>query len=302
MKYRRADNSQAAVEFTTTNTTEIISGLQSNIEYKVKVRVKCPSGWSNYTAPIFLTPTSNGGGGGSHSGCGIVSDLEADNIEANQADISWTGYADAISYKVYYKIIGTPTWTTFSTVNTQVSLNGLLPNTDYRVKIKTHCPNGVTSFSPKEEFTTLSGNGNGGSGGGNGCNLNTIEFNLTLDDYGSETTWELYNDDLGNMVANGGAYQDGQSGDQINEIFCLEDGCYTIYVDDAYGDGICCDYGDGSFEILDINGSEVGSSDGYFGYYDYIEFCVIDNVANFGSQNKDKKETNLRRIAKSKKF
>jgi len=113
-----------------------------------------------------------------------------------------------------------------------------------------------------------------------------------LDSYGSETTWELV-DDYNQVIDSGGPYADNNSGQVITKTFSLPDGCYTLYVDDAYGDGICCDYGNGSFEILDINNSQVGYSNGYFGFYDYIDFCVIDDVASFEGDENDDKATGL---------
>ena len=36
-------------------------------------------------------------------------------------------------------------------------------------------------------------------------------------------------------------------GHPISETTCLPYGCYTLTVNDSYGDGICCAYGQGSF-------------------------------------------------------
>ena len=63
-------------------------------------------------------------------------------------------------------------------------------------------------------------------------------FKITLDNYGSETTWNI-KDGAGAMLASGGPYTDGTSGTQYTEeIDLLSDGCYSITISDSYGDGL----------------------------------------------------------------
>ncbi len=284
--------------FTTNDVIEIISNLEQDTEYVANVRVQCSEEWTTWSAPAYITTPEQGGGGGSGSGsnpgCAKVNDLSVSNIGQNNATISWTGFEDAIRYKVRYKEIGQP-WTKFNTNNTEEVLSGLLPNTTYKVAVRVRCANGWTTWSSNQQFTTTGSTG----GGGNGCNLNTIEFQLTLDNYGSETSWELVNEDTGTTVLTGGPYEDGIGGTTITETLCVPDACYTIYVDDSYGDGICCDYGSGSFEILDVQGEVIGYSDGQFGYYDYIQFCVSNNNASFKKEEKDPVNRSLQKVAKT---
>ncbi|MCH1575758.1 MAG: hypothetical protein L7S67_05750, partial [Flavobacteriales bacterium] len=96
-------------------------------------------------------------------------------------------------------------------------------------------------------------------------------FELVLDDYGSETTWELRR--LGNVVYSGGPYEDGQDGTVVTIPLCLEEGCYILQVDDSYGDGMCCDYGEGSFSVLDPEGDVVYTG-GAFNDSDLEQFCT----------------------------
>ena len=50
------------------------------------------------------------------------------------------------------------------------------------------------------------------------------------------------------------------------------DSCYTLTVNDSYGDGICCGYGQGSFELS--SGGEVLVSGGEFGSTVSLDFCL----------------------------
>jgi len=96
-------------------------------------------------------------------------------------------------------------------------------------------------------------------------------FVLTLltDNYGGETTWNLWKTDPASFVADGGPYNNGES-----VIFeqCISDGCYTFGIYDSYGDGICCGYGDGNYSIT-VGGVTVKESDGRFGSEEITQFC-----------------------------
>lgn len=98
-----------------------------------------------------------------------------------------------------------------------------------------------------------------------------FSFELVLDDYGSETTWEIRRQ--GNTVYSGGPYEDNNNGQVISIPLCLEAGCYILEVEDAYGDGMCCSFGDGSFTVLDPEG-DVVLTGGDFGASDVTQFCT----------------------------
>jgi hypothetical protein len=105
----------------------------------------------------------------------------------------------------------------------------------------------------------------------------TYNYTLTLvlDDYGSETTWTLKR--LGQTLYQGGPYQDGMDGSEVVVDFCLEEGCYIFRIEDSYEDGICCDWGQGSWAITDPNG-EVVSSGGEFGASAQDQFCADETL------------------------
>jgi hypothetical protein len=93
----------------------------------------------------------------------------------------------------------------------------------------------------------------------------TVVITITPDNYGSETTWRLRNPS-GTVVASGGPYTNGNSTPDVVTVNNLANGCHTFEIDDDYGDGICCSYGNGSFTIESNGtqlyaGGEFGSSD-----------------------------------------
>ncbi len=169
----------------------------------------------------------------------------------------------------------TYSWTTQSSTNSQRSISSLQSGTTYQYRIRTNCPQGWTAWTAIQTFSTEDE-----AGGGSDCT--EIQVSLTLDEYGSETSWEIVSDE-GYVISSGGPYGDNQEGSIKNKTVCLTDGCYTLYLDDAYGDGICCDYGDGYLEVL-YQGEFITGSDGYFGYTDEMDFCV--SIDGFEKQEK----------------
>lgn len=114
--------------------------------------------------------------------------------------------------------------------------------------------------------------------------IEAVEYNITLvlDDYGSETTWEVV-DENDNIIHSGGPFtadgggggwgSDGTEGQVESADLCLGEGCYTLIVYDEYGDGFCCQYGDGSYTLYDDEGNEL-TSGGDFGESESFDFCV----------------------------
>ena len=107
------------------------------------------------------------------------------------------------------------------------------------------------------------------------CILEGLNFTMTvvLDNYPQEFTWTLVNAD-GTAVASG--EYGGLSG-TIVTTFCLPDGCYALNVNDSFGDGICCQYGDGSY-TLEVEGIVVATG-GDFGDSETVNFCTGNDVA-----------------------
>jgi hypothetical protein len=108
--------------------------------------------------------------------------------------------------------------------------------------------------------------------GGDGCAGQEATFTLTLDNYGRETRWRL-RDTSGQVLYSGGPYLNNTNGLVIDEQFCLEEGCYRFEITDSYGDGICCEYGHGSYVLRDSSGAAIASG-GEFAYRDTADFCL----------------------------
>jgi len=77
------------------------------------------------------------------------------------------------------------------------------------------------------------------------CDDKVFQLDLTTDNYGSETHWDIQDSNNG-VVTVGEGYA---SKETFVEKRCLEDGVYTFTIYDTYGDGMCCSYGTGSYKV-----------------------------------------------------
>lgn len=105
--------------------------------------------------------------------------------------------------------------------------------------------------------------------------FNTFTFTLQQDFYGSETTWSI-NNSSGIPVYSGGPYTDKTTMPAIitNTWLLASNQCYTFTINDSQGDGICCDGGNGYYNIKSADGSITVLSGSNFGYADTKSFTT----------------------------
>jgi hypothetical protein len=95
---------------------------------------------------------------------------------------------------------------------------------------------------------------------------------LTTDNYPEETTWEVTDVD-GTVLYAGGPFDEG--GTLYSIEMCLDpDSCYTFTIFDSYGDGICCNWGQGSYTLLDAFGNELLTGNPDFDFSLSSNFCA----------------------------
>lgn len=113
------------------------------------------------------------------------------------------------------------------------------------------------------------------------CNLNPLRIGITLDPFGTESSWELYdNADLTAPILTGGPYTDASAAGirpQPAVDICLPDGSYTFVMYDSYGDGMEGTNGAGFYELSKMNASWSAvvnqiAKNGVFGANDVVVF------------------------------
>lgn len=105
-----------------------------------------------------------------------------------------------------------------------------------------------------------------------GCTDVTLTINF--DDYPEEISWEIINQNNETVLA-GGNYGSQPDGSTVQIVECLDPGTYTLVVRDSYGDGLCCNYGSGSYELA--TGNSTLASGGQFGSFESTTFVIGDS-------------------------
>ncbi|MEX2482997.1 MAG: T9SS type A sorting domain-containing protein [Brumimicrobium sp.] len=153
---------------------------------------------------------------------------------------SWTWYFPG----------GSPSTSTLANPKVLYATNG-----SYDVSLVVENNNGTDSISKNINVSI----DNGGA-------LNLL---IQTDQYPSETTWEIIGE-TGTILYSGGSYNSSET--TYEEDFCLAEGCYDFVIYDEFGDGICCDYGTGLYELSDLDGLIVNG--GQFGSSETTNFCI----------------------------
>ncbi len=112
---------------------------------------------------------------------------------------------------------------------------------------------------------------------GGGCTTNSATLTIVLDNYPEEVSWNIKNS-ANAIVASGGTYGSQPDGSTVTVNLCLPNGCYTLTMLDAYGDGICCSYGNGSYTLKNSS-NVVLASGGSYGAQDVKTFCFSGSMA-----------------------
>lgn len=102
-------------------------------------------------------------------------------------------------------------------------------------------------------------------------------LNLTTDDWGSETSWNVIDNNTNNTVLEGGGYPNVTGGQMISENLCLYDGCFTFTLNDAANDGYCCAFGTGNMLITEDSTGDtlaIENTNSFIGNSISFSFCM----------------------------
>ena len=98
-----------------------------------------------------------------------------------------------------------------------------------------------------------------------------ITILINADNFPQETSWEIY-DELKDETIATGSLESGT--DVYMQDVCVDYGsCFSLYVFDSFGDGICCGFGEGNFSVLDNSGNTLVFNNGDFGDQAQELFC-----------------------------
>ena len=124
-------------------------------------------------------------------------------------------------------------------------------------------------------------------------NSQQVVLKIRTDNYAMETYWEL-RDDAGNVLDHGGNENVGPNGGNVifdltpgvgtypnnalikDTLHLPAGGCYSLHFVDAYGDGMCCGFGNGYYKLYNIDNPVIPIMTGdEFGAYDDRGFGAL---------------------------
>jgi hypothetical protein len=176
----------------------------------------------------------------------------------NEAIISWDTIPGATSYDIfrledkYMEVLGSTATTSFTLQNLVLGESNW-----YSVRARDAGNNIIGRRAYAQEYRYFI------------CHLD-ISVNVLTDDYPGETSWSIF-DDAGNELVTGGGYS--QQGTNYSTVVCVPFGCMDFVIYDSYGDGICCGYGQGSYQVVGPAG-EILASGGQFTFSESTNFCL----------------------------
>lgn len=222
----------------------------------------------------YLLMVHNQGGVGTEGTFGLMMEFPAQNdaeltsIDAPVGNLCTTtvapyvtitnnGQQDLASVTVTYDVNGGPSVPTVINFVTPLTFGqseqvALTTSTTtpgpHILNVTASLPNGVADEIPSDNSAT----GNFDVSG------EEVQLVFIQDNWGSETTWDIYDALEIAPVASGGPYTNGNSGFANIETRCLAldfGNCFTLRIEDAFGDGMCCAYGIGVWEIRTPGGA-----------------------------------------------
>ena len=104
------------------------------------------------------------------------------------------------------------------------------------------------------------------------CPVGNIEVKvvLTTDNFANETSWQL-KDNFGNVLMANGVLTNATT--FTNTVCIVSAGCLTFTINDSFGDGICCNYGTGNFQIYINNVLQTNHNGQFTNAYTYYLNC-----------------------------
>jgi len=126
-----------------------------------------------------------------------------------------------------------------------------------------------------EHFVNVLGNGTT-CGGSTIAPCSSVTVNILFDQYPQETSWEIKGSS-NNILFAGGPYTSSNVGSLLSEVICLPYDCYNFTIFDSGNDGICCDFGNGFFQLVDASG-QLLLNGGNFESNQIDSFCIGENT------------------------
>ena len=182
------------LEDSTSANSYTLSGLQSGVLYKFKVRTRCANGQSDWSAWLFFNGSGTGGPGGGGTGGDCIAPVTLlAALNGSSATLSWNGVSGAVQYDIEIEDEQNSPGAfhlEVSSTDTFYVVTGLQPGVLYKFKVRTRCAGGSQSdWSAWQYFNGTIG-GPPGHGGTGNCAKPTNQFAVDITATSALLTWD----------------------------------------------------------------------------------------------------------------
>jgi len=119
--------------------------------------------------------------------------------------------------------------------------------------------------------------------------VSPLHLSITLDNYATETSWNISSSNGSVLYSTSYSSSDNNSNKTVSNLNIDPSNGISLNFFDAYGDGICCSYGSGSYTLRDANNTIIASGGNFAASVSHT-FCVAGNnqsTCGDGKQNGD---------------
>ncbi len=222
-----------------------------------------------------------------NSDAGIISILEPNNTNLVCADeiyakVVLKNYGNntlssvTIKYNINSNNENTYSWNGYLTSgNTDTIILPVISSigNNHILSVRTTLANGSLDINPSNNqkskiFSSLNGK--------------SINIKIRSDNYGNENSWTLTNIDNNYIVDSMNVLSNNTT---YSLDFCLDYGCYMFVINDSYGDGFCCNYGNGYYKVLEKISNNYFANVNQFLFTDTTYFCIGSTEINDRSEH-----------------
>ena len=113
--------------------------------------------------------------------------------------------------------------------------------------------------------------------GGSEYATQQVTLELLTDNWAEETSWEFR--EVGGAIIDAGSYNESDDNTTFIEAFNVApENCYEFEIFDSYGDGICCEFGEGFYNLTTDSGDVVFDG-GEFGGSEITEISIGEELS-----------------------
>ncbi|MBK5285727.1 MAG: fibronectin type III domain-containing protein [Bacteroidia bacterium] len=156
IRYRVVGVPTWSIKNATTNTKTLL-GLNAISNYEWQVHTVCSSSNSSTVSSTanFMTLISPA------PLCSVPTGLSTTGITASAATLNWSAVTGALGYRIQYRVVGAPSWTSAATTvnllsaGTSLTVSSLVASSNYEWLVQTSCGNAnYSAYSSLETFTS----------------------------------------------------------------------------------------------------------------------------------------------------